>query len=219
VSDRESNPSASPLRVVLATANRDKADEIAAIVLATARGRVELLERPENVPDVEETGETLEDNARLKAVALCKATGLAAVADDTGLEVTALGGAPGVHSSRFAGEGASYDDNVAKLLRELDRVGARSPELRRARFRTVALASLRDGDELVAEGTVEGEIALVPRGPNGFGYDPVFVPEGQQGPPRTFAEMDGGEKHALSHRGRAFRALVQALLRRSLAIS
>jgi XTP/dITP diphosphohydrolase len=183
------------VRLVLASANPDKASEIAAILAGH-----ELVLRPPDVPDVEETGTTLEDNARLKAVALVEATGEAAVADDTGLEVAALDGAPGVYSARFAGEGATYAANVAKLVAALE-----GCDDRRARFRTVALARFPDGSELVAEGVVDGTIIATPRGDNGFGYDPVFVPD--EGDGRTFAEMSADEKHAVSHRGRAFRAL------------
>jgi XTP/dITP diphosphohydrolase len=132
--------------------------------------------------------------------------GLPAIADDTGLEVDALGGAPGVHSARFAGEGASYDENVAKLLREMERVHRAS---RTARFATVAIARFPDGREVLARGTIEGTIATAPSGAGGFGYDPVFLPAGGAG--RTFADMPNGEKHRLSHRGRAFRALAAAL--------
>ncbi|CAA9239078.1 MAG: Nucleoside 5-triphosphatase RdgB (dHAPTP, dITP, XTP-specific) [uncultured Acidimicrobiales bacterium] len=185
---------------MLATANPDKAAEIAAI-LGEA---VELVPRPAEVPDVEETGETLEDNARLKARALVEATGEAAVADDTGLEVEALGGAPGVYSARYAGEDATYLDNVNKLVQALEGAGDR-----RARFRTVAIACFPDGTEVLASGAVDGSIALAPRGAAGFGYDPVFVPD--EGDGRTFAEMSPNEKHAVSHRGRAFRALARAL--------
>ena len=194
------SPRARP-RVVLATANPDKAAEIQAIL----GDAFELVPRPADVPDVEETGETLVENARLKAVALVEATGLAAMADDTGLEVDALGGAPGVYSSRYAGENATYADNVNKLLRELDGV---PDEKRKARFRTVALLRRPDGTELVAEGVVDGQISTECRGRGGFGYDPVFVPLEAAG--RTFAEM-GDEKHAISHRGRAFRRLAELL--------
>ena len=188
------------MRLVLATANPDKAAEITPLLPP----EFEVLFRPAEVPEVDETGETLEENARLKAQAVCAATGQAAVADDTGLEVDALGGRPGVRAARYAGEGATYADNVAKLLAELD--GAAD---RRARFRTVALASFPDGRELVAEGWVDGQIALSPRGGFGFGYDPVFVPD--EGDGRTFAEMTREEKEAVSHRGRAFRALAEKL--------
>jgi XTP/dITP diphosphohydrolase len=197
------------LRLVLASANPDKAAEIADI-LSTVPGLV-LIPRPASVPDVVEDGDTLADNARLKAVAIMEATGEPAVADDTGLEVGALGGAPGVYSARFAGEDATYADNVAKLVRELASVGATEPSQRRARFRTVALVAFPGGDELLAEGEVIGTIASEPVGTGGFGYDPLFVPEGGGG--RTFAQMPAGEKHGLSHRGRAFRALADQLKR------
>ncbi|HWC12470.1 MAG TPA: RdgB/HAM1 family non-canonical purine NTP pyrophosphatase [Acidimicrobiales bacterium] len=187
------------MRLVLATANLDKAVEIAAMLPG-----FDVVPRPPEVPDVDETADTLEGNARLKAAAVADATGEVAVADDTGLEVDALGGRPGVSAARYAGPGASYGDNVAKLLSELEGVADR-----RARFRTVALARFPDGREVVAEGTVEGEIARRPRGTNGFGYDPVFVPAGGDG--RTFAEMTRAEKDDVSHRGRAFRALLASL--------
>jgi XTP/dITP diphosphohydrolase len=196
--------------MVLATANPDKASEIAAIVADVAGDRVELVARPTAVAEVEETGDTLEDNARLKAQALAGATGLPAMADDTGLEVDALDGAPGVYSSRFAGAHASYDDNVAKLLAELAAAGASGPDARRARFRTVAVATFPGGREVVAHGVVEGTIAEERRGSGGFGYDPVFAPDSGEG--RTFAEMSAAEKNASSHRARAFRALVVGLL-------
>jgi XTP/dITP diphosphohydrolase len=186
------------VRVVLASANPDKADEIRAILGAA----IELVPRPAHVPDVVEDGETLTDNARLKARALTDATALAAVADDTGLEVDALGGAPGVRAARYAGEHANYSDNVTKLLAELASVADAD---RTARFRTVALLRFPDGRELVADGVVEGRIARERRGDRGFGYDPVFIPI--EGDGRTFAEMDADEKHAISHRGRALRAL------------
>jgi XTP/dITP diphosphohydrolase len=195
------------LELVLASANPDKAAEIMAI-LEAAPG-VTVLPRPTSVPDVEETGDTLLDNARLKAFALVEATGQAAVADDTGLEVEALGGAPGVYSARYSGEHATYADNVAKLLEELDRVGAQTPERRTAKFRTVALVAFPDGHERWAAGEVTGVIAPRALGDSGFGYDPVFAPDGFDG--RTFAQMDPAEKHAISHRGRAFRALAEQL--------
>jgi XTP/dITP diphosphohydrolase len=197
--------------LVLASANPDKAVEIAEI-LGTVPGLV-LHPRPPEVPDVVEDGDTLLDNARLKAVALVRATGMAAVADDTGLEVEALGGAPGVYSARFAGEGATYADNVAKLLDELDRAGAHTPVRRRATFRTVALVSYPDGSEVWAVGEVHGMIADRAVGDAGFGYDPVFVPEDGDG--RTFAQMGAEEKHRISHRGRAFRALADQLIAES----
>ena len=206
--DGSGRPGSDPRRLVLATANPDKAREIVAIIAGTAGDAVELRPRPAEVAEVEETGETLEENARLKAYALLNATGMAALADDTGLEVDALGGAPGVYSARFAGEGASYDDNVAKLLAALAPFPA--PEERRARFRTVALACFPDRNDIVAHGVVDGTIADERRGSGGFGYDPVFIPDGGDG--RTYAEMNLAEKSALSHRGKAFRALAAGLL-------
>lgn len=197
------------LTLVLATANRDKAAEIVEILESTAGGRIEILPRPEEAAEVDETGDTLEENARLKARALVDHTGMPAVADDTGLEVDALAGAPGVRSSRFAGLDATYDQNVAKLLSELEAVGATAAECRRARFRTVAIACFPDGHEVAAEGSVEGTISSERSGAGGFGYDPVFVALGDE---RTFAEMSPGEKNAMSHRGRAFRALAIGLL-------
>jgi XTP/dITP diphosphohydrolase len=132
------------------------------------------------------------------------ATARPAIADDTGLEVDALGGAPGVYSARYAGETATYDDNVDKLVDALAGEAAR-----RARFRTVAVASWPDGREVVAEGVVEGTIASERRGSGGFGYDPVFIPDDGDG--RTFAEMTSAEKNQRSHRGRAFGALAARL--------
>ena len=193
------------MRLVLASANPHKAAEITEILLAAGLD-VETLPRPADVPEVVEDGLTLEDNARLKAVALCAATGLPAVADDTGLEVDALGGAPGVWSARYAGEDATYEENVQKLLQELQGVPA---ERRTARFSTVALVRWPDGREVAAIGEVEGDIVEEARGAEGFGYDPVFRPV--EGDGRTFAEMTPAEKHAVSHRGRAFRTLAEGL--------
>lgn len=192
------------IRLVLASANPDKAAEIAAILRQALGDRLELVERPAHVPEVEETGETFAANARLKARALLEATATAAVADDSGLEVDALGGAPGVRSARYAGPTASYEDNVARLLDELAGV-----EDRRARFRTVAVVAFPDGRELVAEGVCEGLVTRRPRGSRGFGYDPVFLAEGADG--RTFGELDEHDKHALSARGKAFRRLAALL--------
>lgn len=185
---------------MIASANPDKVAEIAVVLQG-----VELVPRPASVAEVDETGETLEDNARLKAAAILAATGEAAVADDTGLEVRALDGAPGVHSARYAGPGATYDDNVVALLRALG--GA---EDRAARFRTVALVCFPGGRELIAEGIVDGHIARYARGTGGFGYDPVFVPDDIEGE-RTMAELDAREKDAISHRGRAARALLERI--------
>jgi XTP/dITP diphosphohydrolase len=221
-----------PFPFVLATGNPDKAREINEIFVtkigeplaawAVTAGPDTfgfLLDRPLDLaarmtsvreldvaPQVEETGSTLEENARIKARALCGAMDMLAVADDTGLEVDALGGAPGIYAARYSGPDATYADNVAKLLHELEGV---YPALRTARFATVALACWPDGRELVARGEVEGIIAATPTGEGGFGYDPVFVPI--EGDGRTFAQMTPAEKHATSHRGRAFATLAQVL--------
>jgi XTP/dITP diphosphohydrolase len=193
------------VRLVLASANPDKAAEIAAILRAAVPD-LDLAPRPAGLGDIDENGATLLENARLKAAAIAAATGEAAVADDTGLVVDALDGAPGVYSARFAGEDATYADNVAKLLKELDGVAL---DQRTARFETVALVRWPDGREVAATGAVDGVIAIAATGDSGFGYDPIFVPG--EGDGRTFAELRPEEKHALSHRGRAFRALAAEL--------
>ncbi len=190
-------------RVVLATANPDKAREMEA---ALAEQDFDLIPRPPDLAEVDETGDTLLANAQLKALALCAATGLAALADDTGLEVDALGGAPGVFSARYAGPDATYADNVDHLLTAMASVRRNA---RTARFRTVVVLARPDGSEVVAEGVVEGVIADAARGTSGFGYDPVFVPAGGGG--RTFAEITLAEKQAISHRGRALRAMARQL--------
>jgi XTP/dITP diphosphohydrolase len=193
----------SVIQLVCASANPDKVAEIQ-LLLA---GVVELLPRPAEVPDVVEDADTLVGNARLKASAIVAATGLPAVADDTGLEVDSLGGAPGVYSARYAGEGCSYADNRHKLLRELEGVADR-----RAAFRTVAMVLWPDGSELAVEGVCTGVITTEERGEIGFGYDAVFQPDAAGG--RTFAQMSSQEKNAISHRGRAFEALLSALAQR-----
>ena len=194
-------------QLVCASANPDKVAEIQDLL----RGVVELLPRPDSVGDIVEDADTLLGNARLKARAICGATGLPAVADDTGLEVDALDGAPGVHTARFAGPDATYADNRRKLLHELRGVAVAQ---RTGRFRTVALVAYPDGSEVWAEGVCEGHIAQAERGERGFGYDAVFVPHPGGVPAvadRTFAEMTVEEKHALGHRGAAFRALAARL--------
>ena len=192
-------------RFVVATFNRHKAAELNALLALPGVTLVPLADWPGVTPP-DETGDTLLANARIKALAAVAATGLPAIADDTGLEVDALGGAPGVHAARYAGPGASYADNVAKLLREL--AGVPAPR-RRARFRTVCVAAWPGGREVQAEGALEGVIREAPRGTNGFGYDPVFVPAGET---RTFAELTEAEKNAISHRARAVKALAEKLV-------
>jgi len=188
--------------LVAATANPDKVVE-----LTDALGPdIVMLARPASVPDVVEDADTLVGNARLKAVAIVEATQKPSLADDTGLEVDALDGRPGVWSARYAGVDATYETNVAKLLEEL----ADTPnEERGAQFRTVIVVLWPDGREIVVEGSVRGTIARVRTGDAGFGYDPVFVPDDGDG--RSFAEMTVAEKRLISHRGRAVTALKQAL--------
>jgi XTP/dITP diphosphohydrolase len=187
------------LRAVCASANTHKVAEIFDLM----GGVVDLQPRPGDLADVVEDADTLVGNARLKAVAVCNSTGLPALADDTGLEVDALNGAPGVRTARFAGEQATDADNRAKMLRELD------GKTRRCRFRTVALLRYPDGREVIAEGVCEGSIAEAEVGERGFGYDPLFI--ARDGDGRTFAQMTVDEKHELSHRGKAFRALSELL--------
>ncbi len=192
---------------VCASANPDKVAELQTIL--GGRGRA-CCPAPPDVPDVVEDADTLAGNARLKAAAIATATGMPAVADDTGLFVDALDGAPGVITARFAGEGASYAQNRARLLAELDGVPA---ERRGAQFVTVAMVVWPDGRELAVEGVCRGSIATEERGDRGFGYDSVFVPDGERPDERgrTFAEMSEAAKHAVSHRGRAIAALAERL--------
>jgi XTP/dITP diphosphohydrolase len=187
------------LRVVCASANSHKVAEIFELM----GGVLDLVARPADLGETQETESTLVGNARLKAVAVCRATELPALADDTGLEVDALNGAPGVLTARFAGVGATDAQNRAKLLEEL------FGKPRTARFRTIALLLFNDGREVIAQGVCEGSIAESQRGERGFGYDAVFIPSLGDG--RTFAEMSIAEKHSLSHRGLAFRALAKSL--------
>ena len=188
------------MKFVVATFNRDKAAELRALLALPDVELVSLADWPGAKPP-DETGATLLENARIKALAAVALTKLPAIADDTGLEVDALNGAPGVHAARYAGPTATYADNVAKLLRELAGV---PPERRTARFRTVCYAAWPDGMEMSADGSLRGTILDTPRGTNGFGYDPVFVPRGET---RTYAELTDAEKNAISHRARAVRVL------------
>lgn len=191
------------MKFVLATFNRDKAREMIALLARPGLEIVPLADWP-GAQAPEEHGATLLENARLKARAALELTGLPAIADDTGLEVDALGGAPGVRAARYAGPAASYEDNVAKLLADLASVPARG---RTARFRTTCVACFPGGREVTADGVLEGVIGTARRGSNGFGYDPVFVlPDG-----RTLAELTDAEKNRDSHRARALRALAARL--------
>ena len=157
-----------------------------------------------NIPEVEETGTSFEENAFLKARTIAKITGLPSVADDTGLEVDALGGAPGIFSARYAGESCTYEDNVKKLLSELSGIAT---DRRTARFITVAVYVDKE-TELSAEGVVEGVITEKPEGFGGFGYDPVFSVLDMK---KTYAELSDEEKNRVSHRGKAIRSLIKKL--------
>lgn len=191
------------MRLVLATFNRGKARELQALLALPNLELVPLADWPGAVAP-HEHGATLLENARIKALAALARTGVASLADDTGLEVDALLGAPGVHSARFAGAGASDAANIERLLRELAHT---PPAQRTARFRTVCVVVSPDGGERVAEGVLEGRIALAGRGSGGFGYDPVFeLPDG-----RMLAELSDDQKNAISHRGSAAKALAAQL--------
>ncbi len=177
---------------------------------------VHLLARPSDVGDVEESADTLVGNARLKAHAIVQATGMPALADDTGLEVRALGGLPGVRTARFAGPNATDADNRTKMLESL-----RDTSNRAARFVTVVVLAWPNAlgepgeeiaEEIIVEGVCEGTIAMNEVGERGFGFDPLFIPNDGDG--RTFAQMESAEKNAISHRGRAFQALARELTNR-----
>ncbi len=192
--------------LVLATRNKDKGKELAALLADLGVVIRTLVEFPD-APEVIEDGETCEANAVKKAVAIARYTGLPAVADDTGLEVEALGGRPGVYAARYAGEDATYEDNWRKLLRELEGVPR---EKRRARFVTVAALAEPNGSVRTETGSLEGFIAETPAGTEGFGYDPVFyVPELG----KTLAELSSDEKNRISHRARAFAKVREILMR------
>ena len=184
------------MTILLATKNEHKAEELSKLI----RKYAEIQTLPEGFPDIEETGSTLEENARIKAQAVYKAFKLPTVADDTGLEVSALGGAPGIYAARYAGNGVSYEDNYRKLLKELKDNSDRS-----ASFITSLCYIDEEGSEHFFRGEIKGIIAFEPRGKNGFGYDPVFIPVDGDG--STFAEMSISDKNTLSHRARAIQQL------------
>lgn len=193
--------------LVLATRNPHKGEELSALLGDTGI-RIRTLAEFPDAPDVEEDGETCEANAMKKATEIARATGLPAVADDTGLEVEALGGRPGVYAARYAGEGATYEDNCRKLIRELAGV----PRAQRtARFLTVAALAIPGGEVQVTRGVLEGSITEEPAGTQGFGYDPVFfVPELG----KTLAQLTPVEKNRISHRAKAFAQVRELLLQR-----
>ena len=194
------------MKIVIATRNRHKAVELQTLLHGAGYNAVRLdeIDPDGKIPEVEETGTTFKENALLKAHAIAKATGLPSVADDTGLEVDALGGAPGIFSARYAGENCTYEDNVKKLLRELSDVG---DDRRTARFKTVAVYVHKE-TELSAEGVVEGVITEKAEGFGGFGYDPVFSVLDMK---KTYAQLADEEKNRVSHRGKAIRSLIEKL--------
>lgn len=193
------------MRVVAATKNKHKIDEIQAI---TKEFGMETVSRADaGVPDIEivEDGDTFEENSEKKARGIMQLCGEITIADDSGLEVDALGGAPGVYSARFAGEDGNDAKNNEKLLRLLSGV---KPDSRTARFVSVITMVYPDGRKIVARGECEGHIIYQPKGNNGFGYDPLFVPSGFD---RTFAELTGDEKNQISHRAIALQNLRKIL--------
>jgi XTP/dITP diphosphohydrolase len=190
--------------LVLATRNPDKGRELAALLKDLGIGILTLAEFPD-APEVVEDGETCEANAVKKAETIARVTGLPAVADDTGLMVEALGGRPGVHAARYAGEGATYEDNCRKLLREMAGVPR---ERRGARFVTVAAISDPKGKVKVVQGVLDGVITDAPAGTKGFGYDPVFFVS-ELG--RTLAQLTPEEKNRISHRAKAFTKIKELL--------
>jgi XTP/dITP diphosphohydrolase len=190
------------MRLVCASANPKKVEELSRMLPSW----VQLLPRPADVADVEETAPTLEGNATIKAVEIAHAAGEWALADDTGLLVDALEGEPGVRSARFAGDHATDNDNRILLLKKLDGVTDR-----RAHFKTVLAVVHPSGEMHLVSGECAGTIAEVERGTNGFGYDSLFIPDGGDG--RTFAEMSSTEKDAVSHRGQALKKLPDLLSR------
>lgn len=194
------------MQLIFSSRNPDKIAELSDALRGLPLEVSGAADHPE-IPDVEETGSTLEENALLKARAAHRATGRLCLADDTGLEIDALGGLPGVRSARFGGPSQDYARNVAKVLADLRAV---ADEDRTARFRTIVALVFPDGREELVAGECRGRILTAPRGTGGFGYDPIFfVPESG----RTFAEMTLDEKQSISHRGRAMRLARAALAR------
>jgi XTP/dITP diphosphohydrolase len=191
----------SALRIVMASRNQHKVRELAGLL---APHTLEPL--PESVELPPEDGETFADNALIKARAAAAATGAPALADDSGIAVAALGGAPGVGSARYAGPSATDEQNLGKLLETMA-----AGDDRRAAYVCVLALVEPDGPERLFEGRCEGRLAHAPRGSGGFGYDPAFVPDDLEGPERTMAEITPAEKDAISHRGRAARRLAAAL--------
>lgn len=190
--------------IILATNNKSKVKEISEMLSGSDITFESLADAGINV-EVEETGTTFEENALLKAREICKLSGKPTISDDSGLEIDALDGAPGIYSSRFMGEDTSYDIKNNALIEKLENVA--DPD-RTARFRCCMALVLPDGREFVTEGAMEGIIAREPKGINGFGYDPIlFIPEYN----RTSAELSSEEKNNISHRGEALRKMIEVI--------
>ncbi|HEY9214554.1 MAG TPA: RdgB/HAM1 family non-canonical purine NTP pyrophosphatase [Ancylobacter sp.] len=205
-------------RVVIATHNSGKLEEMRGLLAPYGVDAVSAADL--GLPEPDETGGTFAENARIKAFAAAKAAGLPAFADDSGLCIEALGGAPGLYTARWAGPEKDFGAAMARVEDELREAGANEPDMRRAYFISALCLAWPDGHAEDFEGVVEGTLVWPPRGPAGFGYDPMFQPDGQpEDNPRTFGEMTGVEKHGLpplgrglSHRARAFMALAEACL-------
>lgn len=195
-------------KVILASQNRNKLKEIKAILGKYGMDTVARDDAGLPTFEIEETGETFEENSYLKAKTIMDIAGCPTIADDSGIEVDALGGEPGVYSARYAGEDCTYEDNNIKLLGALEGV---PDEQRTARFVSVITMLFPDGEKIVARGEIEGHIIHESRGKGGFGYDPLFIPDGQT---RTFAEMSPEEKNKISHRAKALERLEELLSER-----
>ena len=191
------------MKVVIATHNRDKMKEIQGAISELGWEVISLYDFPE-IAEIEENGKTLEENALIKAREVFKETGLPTISDDTGLEVDALDGAPGVYTARYAGEDCSYSDNVNKMLKEMSKV----PMPNRGAFFKTVMVFKDENKELIVDGVVKGKISRESRGDDGFGYDPIFYVTEYD---KTFAEMTMSEKSKISHRGNAINNLINSI--------
>lgn len=192
---------------LIASNNKKKAEELDRILNPLGISAKTAQQLGKTLDDVEETGETFEENALLKAQAACKQTGMPVIADDSGLCVNALGGQPGVYTARYAGENATDEEKIDKLLSELIKSGSSD---RSAYFECVICCCYPNGEYFFVHGRCDGTIGYAPRGTDGFGYDPIFFVEGN----KTFAELSGKQKDAMSHRGKALRELSEQLKKR-----
>tara|TARA_B100001540_G_C15625373_1_gene559574 strand:- start:218 stop:841 length:624 start_codon:yes stop_codon:yes gene_type:complete len=191
------------MKVVIATHNRDKMKEIQGAISELGWEVISLYDFPE-IAEIKENGKTLEENALIKAREVFKKTGLPTISDDTGLEVDALDGAPGVYTARYAGEDCSYSDNVNKMLKEMSKV----PMPNRGAFFKTVMVFKDENKELIVDGVVKGKISRESKGEDGFGYDPIFYVTEYD---KTFAEMTMSEKNKISHRGNAINNLINSI--------